>query len=141
MGTQNQILERFTVSSKRRQSREKRGMKMLCKFKPVSRAVHEEQQGEDKKKKEYPRTEARLGKSLTVWRKSLVFSCEGFTVIDSDGNLVYRVDNYMGRPDEITLMDASGKSVFTMRRRRVSPTPSLSLPSFITFIYILYTKA
>ncbi|CAL1375220.1 unnamed protein product [Linum trigynum] len=52
--------------------------------------------------------------SLTVWRKSLVMNCHGFTVINSDGNLVYRVDNYCGRPDELTLMDAAGKSVLTM---------------------------
>ncbi|CAN1178282.1 Protein LURP-one-related 17 [Linum perenne] len=52
--------------------------------------------------------------SLTVWRKSLVMNCNGFTVINSDGNLVYRVDNYCGRPDEITLMDAAGNSVLTM---------------------------
>ncbi|KAF8379605.1 hypothetical protein HHK36_029046 [Tetracentron sinense] len=58
--------------------------------------------------------------SLTVWRKSLVFSCNGFTVIDSDGNLVYRVDNYMGGGrDEVVLMDASGKPVLTMRRKKL----------------------
>lgn len=59
-------------------------------------------------------------RSLTVWRKSLLFSCTGFTVIDSYGDLVYRVDNYIGqRPGEVTLMDASGKSVLTVRRRKV----------------------
>ncbi|KAL6348950.1 hypothetical protein AAG906_033606 [Vitis piasezkii] len=58
-------------------------------------------------------------RSLTVWRKSLLFSCTGFTVIDSYGDLVYRVDNYIGqRPGEVTLMDASGKSVLTVRRRK-----------------------
>ncbi|KAL9328736.1 hypothetical protein ACSQ67_003739 [Phaseolus vulgaris] len=45
-------------------------------------------------------------------------SCKGFTVIDCCGNLVYRVDNYIGRPNEVTLMDASGKSILTMFRRR-----------------------
>ncbi|CAI0462712.1 unnamed protein product [Linum tenue] len=52
--------------------------------------------------------------SLTVWRKSLVMNCHGFTVINSEGDLVYRVDNYCGRPDELTLMDAAGRSVLTM---------------------------
>ncbi|GKU95184.1 hypothetical protein SLEP1_g8577 [Rubroshorea leprosula] len=55
-------------------------------------------------------------KSLTVWRKSLIISCNGFTVIDSNGNLVYRVDNYVGHPKELILMDGSGKSIFTTRR-------------------------
>ncbi|CAN0910428.1 Protein LURP-one-related 17 [Linum grandiflorum] len=52
--------------------------------------------------------------SLTVWRKSLVMNCNGFTVINADGDLVYRVDNYCGRPEEITLMDAAGNSVLTL---------------------------
>ncbi|XP_024934784.3 protein LURP-one-related 17 [Ziziphus jujuba] len=56
--------------------------------------------------------------SLTVWRKSLLISCNGFTVIDSKGNLIYRVDNYIGHPQEIILMDGSGKSVLTMHRRK-----------------------
>ncbi|XP_043696478.1 protein LURP-one-related 8-like isoform X3 [Telopea speciosissima] len=57
--------------------------------------------------------------SLTVWRKSLLFNCNGFTVFDSAGNLIYRVDNYRGdRNDDIVLMDASGKSLFTLRRKK-----------------------
>ncbi|XP_006343921.1 protein LURP-one-related 17 isoform X2 [Solanum tuberosum] len=56
--------------------------------------------------------------SLTVWRKSLIFSCKGFTVIGSDGNLVYRVDNYSGRRDQTILMDASGKPILTICRHK-----------------------
>ncbi|KAK6935449.1 LURP-one-related [Dillenia turbinata] len=56
--------------------------------------------------------------TLTVWRKSLVFSCNGFTVIDARGDLAYRVDNYIGHPPELTLMNASGKPILTMIRRR-----------------------
>ncbi|XP_054775864.1 protein LURP-one-related 17 [Prosopis cineraria] len=92
-------------------------MRMFPKFKSLSRAVHEERDSEQEKKA-YPRTEGTPCSSLTVWRKSLVISCEGFTVIDSDGNLVYRVDNYIERPEEVVLMDGAGKSVLTMRRRR-----------------------
>ncbi|KAK6145044.1 hypothetical protein DH2020_021864 [Rehmannia glutinosa] len=56
---------------------------------------------------------------LTVWKKSLLFNCDGFTVFDSRGNLVYRVDNYMsGNNGEIFLMDASGTSLLTIRRRK-----------------------
>ena len=98
------------------------------------RAVHEEQVHEEEhqnevKKAYYPKREGKEGiiTSLTVWRKSLVISCKGFTVIDSEGKLVYRVDNYMGRPQDITLMDASGKSVLTMRRRTRVLSLSLSL--------------
>ncbi|CAA2960757.1 LURP-one-related 8 [Olea europaea subsp. europaea] len=58
---------------------------------------------------------------LTVWKKSLLFNCDGFTVFDSKGNLVFRVDNYMAADKgEIVLMDASGNSLFTIRRKRLS---------------------
>ncbi|XP_057967539.1 protein LURP-one-related 17 [Malania oleifera] len=56
--------------------------------------------------------------SLTVWRKSLILNCNGFTVINSDGNLIYRVDNYTGRPPEVVLMDASGEPLLSLRRRK-----------------------
>lgn len=56
--------------------------------------------------------------ALTVWTKSLLFNCNGFTVFDDKGNLVFRVDNYIaGNKDEIVLMDASGKSLLTIRRK------------------------
>ncbi|TXG57469.1 hypothetical protein EZV62_015298 [Acer yangbiense] len=58
---------------------------------------------------------------LTVWKKSLLFNCNGFTVYDGKGNLVYRVDNYMqGNRGEIVLMDAAGKPLLTIRRKRLS---------------------
>ncbi|KAJ9185512.1 hypothetical protein P3X46_005140 [Hevea brasiliensis] len=60
---------------------------------------------------------------LTVWKKSLLFNCNGFTVFDAKGNLVFRVDNYMagsGSNGEIVLMDAGGKPLFTIRRKRLS---------------------
>ncbi|KAK7406085.1 hypothetical protein VNO78_07702 [Psophocarpus tetragonolobus] len=86
-------------------------MRVFPRLKLVSRAVEENDQEERNNTGD-------SCTSLTVWRKSLVMSCKGFTVIDSDGNLVYRVDNYIGRPNEVTLMDASGKSILTMCRRR-----------------------
>ncbi|KAI8569680.1 hypothetical protein RHMOL_Rhmol02G0296000 [Rhododendron molle] len=58
--------------------------------------------------------------SVTVWRKSLLLNCNGFTVIDSNGDLIFRVENYAGRPEEVTLMDGAGKPVFTICRRNVS---------------------
>ncbi|GMH09364.1 hypothetical protein Nepgr_011205 [Nepenthes gracilis] len=56
--------------------------------------------------------------SLTVWRKSLLYGCSGFTVIGSKGSLVYRVDNYCGHPGEIVLMDAHGKPVLSIRHHK-----------------------
>ncbi|KAI3522599.1 hypothetical protein L1887_00508 [Cichorium endivia] len=57
--------------------------------------------------------------SLTVWRKSLFVGCSGFTVINSDGELVYRVDNYgCRRRQEVVLMDASGKPILTVSRSK-----------------------
>ncbi|KAI3687581.1 hypothetical protein L1987_81281 [Smallanthus sonchifolius] len=57
--------------------------------------------------------------SLTVWRKSLFVGCSGFTVINSDGDLVYRVDNYGShRRQELVLMDASGKPILTVSRSK-----------------------
>ncbi|CAI9784633.1 unnamed protein product [Fraxinus pennsylvanica] len=56
--------------------------------------------------------------SLTVWRKSLLFSCKGFTVIGSDGSLLYRVDNYTGHPNQIILMDGSGNPIFTICKHK-----------------------
>ncbi|XP_022862059.1 protein LURP-one-related 8-like [Olea europaea var. sylvestris] len=58
---------------------------------------------------------------LTVWKKSLLFNCDGFTVFDAKGNLVFRVDNYMSHNNaQIVLMDASGNSLFTIRRKKLS---------------------
>lgn len=62
---------------------------------------------------------------LTVWRKSLLLSCNGFTVFDCKGNLVFRVDNYVaGHRGEIVLMDASGKPLLTIRRKVFPDSPS-----------------
>ena len=56
--------------------------------------------------------------ALTVWKKSLLFNCYGFTVFDSNGNLVFRVDKYTAEGNaEIVLMDASGTPLLTIRRK------------------------
>ncbi|XP_022736264.1 protein LURP-one-related 17-like [Durio zibethinus] len=89
---------------------------MFLFLKSLSRSVHDE---EHQEQPESSKTQGDdLCTSLTVWRKSLILSCNGFTVIDSDGKLVYRVDNYIGRPKELILMDGSGKSILTMRRSK-----------------------
>ena len=57
---------------------------------------------------------------LTVWRKSLLFNCHGFTVFDAKGDLAFRVDCYASarRRTEVVLMDAAGKPLLTVRRRK-----------------------
>ncbi|KAG6634006.1 protein LURP-one-related 17 [Carya illinoinensis] len=85
----------------------------------MSRTVHEEVHHDDQAREEDKIGDGGACTSLTVWRKSLLMSCNGFTVIDSNGNLVYRVDNYRERrPQEVTLMDGTGKPILTMRRRK-----------------------
>jgi uncharacterized protein YxjI len=60
--------------------------------------------------------------TLTVWRKSLLFNCKGFTVFDARGDLAYRVDSYDAEPagGDVVLMDPAGRPVFTVRRKRLS---------------------
>jgi len=59
--------------------------------------------------------------SLTVWRRSLLFNGKGFTVFDSNGNLVFRVETYAGgSPREVVLMDANGRALLTIRRKKLS---------------------
>ncbi|CAL4897149.1 unnamed protein product [Urochloa decumbens] len=69
-----------------------------------------------------PATEEEL-LSLTVWRKSLLFNCDGFTVFDAKGDLAFRVDCYGARGRrhaEVVLMDVAGKPLLTIRRRKLS---------------------
>ncbi|WVZ54737.1 hypothetical protein U9M48_005491 [Paspalum notatum var. saurae] len=57
---------------------------------------------------------------LTVWRKSLLFGCHGFTVFDARGDLAFRVDCYAAsrRRSEVVLMGAAGEPLLTVRRAR-----------------------
>lgn len=56
--------------------------------------------------------------SFTVWMKSLVLSGKGCTVFDSDGHVVYRVDNYDSKSsNEVHLMDFEGKVLYTILRK------------------------
>ncbi|WVZ68416.1 hypothetical protein U9M48_017354 [Paspalum notatum var. saurae] len=64
--------------------------------------------------------EAAEATTLTVWRKSLLFNCRGFTVFDARGDLAYRVDSYDAAEAEVVLMDPAGRPVFTVRRKRLS---------------------
>jgi uncharacterized protein YxjI len=58
-----------------------------------------------------------------VWRKSLLFNCDGFTVYDARGDLAFRVDCYAAsrrRRAEVVLMDAAGAQLHTVRCKRLS---------------------
>ncbi|GER48436.1 hypothetical protein STAS_25601 [Striga asiatica] len=60
---------------------------------------------------------------LTVLKTSLFFAGDGFTAYDSKGELVFRVDSYgpdAGDSSELVLMDASGRCILTVRRKRPS---------------------
>jgi uncharacterized protein YxjI len=58
---------------------------------------------------------------LTVWRKSLLFNCDGFTVFNAKGDLAFRVDCYGKRRAgaEVVLMDAAGRPLLTVRRKHL----------------------
>ncbi|KAL5575708.1 hypothetical protein UlMin_017407 [Ulmus minor] len=60
---------------------------------------------------------------LTVSKTSLFFPGDGFIVYDSKGELVFRVDSYgpdIRDKDELVLMDAHGRCLLTVRRKRPS---------------------
>ena len=56
--------------------------------------------------------------AFTLWMKSLVIQGNGCTVYNSDGEIVYRIDNYDKKgSSEVYLMDLQGKVLFTIVRR------------------------
>jgi uncharacterized protein YxjI len=62
-------------------------------------------------------------KILTVLKTSLFFVNDGFTVYDCNGELVFRVDSYgpdMRDCGELVLMDALGRCLLTVRKKRPS---------------------
>ncbi|CAN4077763.1 unnamed protein product [Withania somnifera] len=57
---------------------------------------------------------------FTLWMKSLVYHGNGCTVYDSQGQIVYRIDNYnIKRSNEVHLMDSNGRVLFSIRNRKV----------------------
>ncbi|PIA57017.1 hypothetical protein AQUCO_00600026v1 [Aquilegia coerulea] len=60
---------------------------------------------------------------LTVLKTSLFFAGDGFSVYDCKGELVFRVESYgpyVRDKDELILMDAAGKCLLTVRKKRPS---------------------
>ncbi|XAR70313.1 hypothetical protein NMG60_11027123 [Bertholletia excelsa] len=58
--------------------------------------------------------------TFTIWMKSLVFHGNGCTVFDSNGEIVYRIDNYdERRGKEAYLMDLRGTVLFSLVRKKL----------------------
>ncbi|KAL9406436.1 hypothetical protein Peur_003408 [Populus x canadensis] len=58
--------------------------------------------------------------TYTIWMKSLLCQTNGCTVFDSDGDIVYRVDNYDKKcSNKVYLMDLRGRVLVTIRRKRL----------------------
>ncbi|KAK0587398.1 hypothetical protein LWI29_022170 [Acer saccharum] len=57
---------------------------------------------------------------FTIWMRSLICHTNGCTVYDSNGDIVYRVDNYDQKcRDKVYLMDLRGQVLFTIRTKEV----------------------
>ncbi|KAK1438643.1 hypothetical protein QVD17_04452 [Tagetes erecta] len=58
--------------------------------------------------------------TYTIWMKSLVLNSNGYTVYDSNGEVVYRIDNYDRKcRSEVYLMDLRGNIVCTILRKKL----------------------
>ncbi|KAK6128075.1 hypothetical protein DH2020_038180 [Rehmannia glutinosa] len=58
---------------------------------------------------------------FTVWMKSLIMSSNGCAVFDSNGQIVYRVDNYGYKSiNQVHIMDAKGRVLFTVVKKKFS---------------------
>ncbi|CAK7335513.1 unnamed protein product [Dovyalis caffra] len=58
--------------------------------------------------------------TFTVWMKSLLCQTNGCTVFDSNGDIIYRVDNYDKKcSNKVYLMDLRGRVLVTIRRKRL----------------------
>ncbi|MFS7941793.1 putative tubby-like protein [Helianthus anomalus] len=58
--------------------------------------------------------------TYTIWMKSLVLNSNGYTVYDSNGEVVFRIDNYDSKcRSEVYLMDLRGNIVCTILRKKL----------------------
>ncbi|KAL2933802.1 Protein LURP-one-related 11 [Bienertia sinuspersici] len=59
------------------------------------------------------------GEIFTIWMKSLILGGKGCTVFDSNGEVVYRVDNYCSKYcNQVFLMDSEGRVLLTILRKK-----------------------
>ncbi|KAH6821162.1 hypothetical protein C2S53_019677 [Perilla frutescens var. hirtella] len=58
---------------------------------------------------------------FTLWMKSLIMGSNGCAVFDSNGRIVYRVDNYSHKcTNRVCIMDVTGKVLFTIVKKKFS---------------------
>ncbi|KAL3825063.1 hypothetical protein ACJIZ3_021092 [Penstemon smallii] len=58
---------------------------------------------------------------FTLWMKSLILSSNGCVAFDSNGQIVYRVDNYDKKcSNKVYIMDFKGKVLFTIVKKKFS---------------------
>ncbi|KAF3448543.1 hypothetical protein FNV43_RR09256 [Rhamnella rubrinervis] len=58
--------------------------------------------------------------TFTIWMKSLVYQTNGCTVYNSQGQIVFRVDNYEDKcSNEVHLMDLQGNVLCTIRKKKL----------------------
>ncbi|KAI3713391.1 hypothetical protein L1987_71968 [Smallanthus sonchifolius] len=58
--------------------------------------------------------------TYTIWMKSLVLNSNGYTVYNSNGEVIFRIDNYDSkRRSEVYLMDLRGNIVCTILRKKI----------------------
>ncbi|KMZ65519.1 hypothetical protein ZOSMA_31G01070 [Zostera marina] len=83
--------------------------------------IHPNSSASNAKHKPISNDKREIATVLTVWKKSLLFNCKGYTVYDSKGDLHFRVDSYSsdGTSTEIILMDHIGKPLVSFRRKRL----------------------
>ncbi|OMO58669.1 Initiation factor 2B-related protein [Corchorus olitorius] len=63
---------------------------------------------------------AGIRETFTIWMKSLVCHTNGCTVFDSNGEIVYRVENYDTKgSSEVQLMDLHGSVLFTILKKKL----------------------
>lgn len=56
--------------------------------------------------------------SYTIWMKSLIFNGCGCTIFDSNGEIIYRIDNYnKKRGSQVQLMNLHGEVLLLLRRK------------------------
>ncbi|KAK1374801.1 LURP1-related protein domain containing protein [Heracleum sosnowskyi] len=57
--------------------------------------------------------------TYTIWMKSLLFNGCGCTIFNSDGEIVYRIDNYnKKRGSQVQVMNLHGEVLLLLRRKR-----------------------
>ncbi|KAF4399423.1 hypothetical protein G4B88_022506 [Cannabis sativa] len=52
--------------------------------------------------------------TFTIWMKSLILNGKGCTVFDSNGRILFRVDNYNCKSRDVFLMDSKGEILFAI---------------------------